>query len=175
MSEKLNDRQLLFAQEYLKDYNATQAAIRAGYSEKTAYSQGQRLLKNVEIKLKVREHQKALSDASFLSQERIAQELAKIAFYDVNDYVEVSGSDGLQIVKIKTEIAAERRGPIVGIKATQAGIEVKLADKLKALELLGRYRGMFVERQEVTSTVTEHAVHLYLPDNGRGANPDAEE
>ena len=46
----LNDRQGLFVSEYIKDMNATQAAIRAGYSKKTAYSQGQRLLKNVEIK-----------------------------------------------------------------------------------------------------------------------------
>jgi len=104
----------------------------------------------------------------------------------VDDYVKVEDDaveleDGstvsLQQVVIKTNIPAEKRGAVVGIKKTQAGIEVKLADKLKALELLGKYRGMFVERQEVnsTSTVIDSAVHLYLPDNGRGVNADAEE
>lgn len=46
----MNEKHQLFAQEFLKDRNATQAAIRAGYSEKTAGSQGERLLKNAEIK-----------------------------------------------------------------------------------------------------------------------------
>ena len=45
----MTGKQLKFISEYTKDFNATQAAIRAGYSQKTAYSQGQRLLKNVEI------------------------------------------------------------------------------------------------------------------------------
>ena len=50
LKTKLNNRQKAFISEYIKDKNATQAAIRAGYSEKTAYSQGQRLLKKAEIK-----------------------------------------------------------------------------------------------------------------------------
>ena len=50
----MTDKQELFCQEYLKEMNATQAAIKAGYSEKTAYSQGQRLLKNVEIKSRIK-------------------------------------------------------------------------------------------------------------------------
>lgn len=52
---KLNAKQQAFIQEYLKDFNATKAAIRAGYSEQTAYSQGQRLLKNVEVNKKIEE------------------------------------------------------------------------------------------------------------------------
>jgi len=47
---KLTEKQKRFVAEYIKDYNATQAAIRAGYSEQTAYSQGNRLLKYVDIK-----------------------------------------------------------------------------------------------------------------------------
>jgi phage terminase small subunit len=49
VTKKLNEKQAMFAKEYIKDYNATQAAIRAGYSEKTAGAQAHKLLKNAEI------------------------------------------------------------------------------------------------------------------------------
>lgn len=60
----MNDKQERFALEYQKDCNATQAAIRAGYSEKTAYSQGQRLLKNVEVQNALRERKNELTATS---------------------------------------------------------------------------------------------------------------
>ena len=151
MSEALTDKQLRFAMEYPTDYNATRAAIRAGYSKKTAYSQGQRLLKNVEVQKKIKERQKELLDATFVTQERIVSELAKTAFYDIDDFVQVKdevvdAGDGntvtIQQVVIRTDVPAEKRGAIMGIKKTQAGIEVKLGDKIKALEdLAGMCKG----------------------------------
>ena len=60
----MNDKQERFALEYQKDCNATQAAIRAGYSKKTAYSQGQRLLKNVEVQNALRERKNELTATS---------------------------------------------------------------------------------------------------------------
>ena len=54
----ITDKQAKFISEYTKDFNATQAAIRAGYSPKTAYSIGQRLLKNVEVQAAMKEHRK---------------------------------------------------------------------------------------------------------------------
>jgi phage terminase small subunit len=142
----LNPKQLRFAQEYPTDYNATQAALRAGYSPKTARSQGQRLLTIVDIQAKIQERQKELAAAAFVTQERVVAELAKIAFYDVNDYVEVLELDSVQEVHIKTAVPVDKRGAIAGIRATQAGIEVKLADKMRALELLGKHAGMFDNR-----------------------------
>ena len=59
----MTDKQTKFFTEYTKDFNATQAAIRAGYSPKTAYSQGQRLLKNVEVQKAMNEHRdKGIAD-----------------------------------------------------------------------------------------------------------------
>lgn len=145
VSDNLNDRQLRFAMEYPTDYNATQAAIRAGYSEKTAAAKGYDLLRKVGVREKISERQKELLDATFVTQERIVSELAKTAFYDINDYVYVDEAefDGVisQQVVIRTDVPAEKRGAIVGIKKTQSGIEVKMGDKLKALEDLAGMLG----------------------------------
>lgn len=82
----LTAKQERFVQEYLVDLNATQAAIRAGYSSKTAYSMGQRLLKNVEVQAAI---QKALKDRQArteITQDTVVEELAKIGLADAHDY-----------------------------------------------------------------------------------------
>ena len=80
--KQLNTKQMNFCNQYLKDFNATKAAIRAGYSEKSAYSQGHDLLKIPEIS----ENIKAISQSNFksigLDVERIIAEIASIAFSD---------------------------------------------------------------------------------------------
>lgn len=76
---KLNDKQLRFAQEYTVDLNATQAAIRAGYSTKTAYSQGQRLLKKDEIQDAIREANRKRSEATGITAEWVLTGIAEIA------------------------------------------------------------------------------------------------
>ena len=76
---KLNDKQLRFAQEYTVDLNATQAAILAGYSTKTAYSQGQRLLKKDEIQDAIREANRKRSEATGITAEWVLTGIAEIA------------------------------------------------------------------------------------------------
>lgn len=71
----LTDKQRRFVDEYLVDLNATQAAIRTGYSEKTAYSQGQRLLKNVEVAKLLSERAANNSEKLDLSAERVLRGL----------------------------------------------------------------------------------------------------
>lgn len=73
--KKLTPRQAAFIREYLLDLNATQAAIRAGYSEKTAYSQGQRLLKNAEIQEAVQEAQAERAERLELTQDDVLKGL----------------------------------------------------------------------------------------------------
>lgn len=73
-----NKKHKQFADEYLVDFNATQAAIRAGYSQKTAYSQGQRLLKNVEIKAYIQAEQDKSSETLKITREDILQDLLEI-------------------------------------------------------------------------------------------------
>ena len=79
-------RQARFVDEYLLDLNATQAAIRAGYSAKTAQEQGSRLLSNVIVQDAVAEAMAARSERTQVTAGRVVQELAKIAFADMADY-----------------------------------------------------------------------------------------
>ncbi len=75
----MNTRQNIFISEYLKSGNATDAAIRAGYSEKTAYSIGQRLLKNVEINKQIAEHREKISKEAELKVYDIVREIRELA------------------------------------------------------------------------------------------------
>ena len=93
----LNDRQKLFCREYIIDLNATQAAIRAGYSEKTAYSQGQRLLKNVEIKASIDELKSTRSETAEITAQMVVDALACIAF---SNYAEEKTRDKLQALSL---------------------------------------------------------------------------
>lgn len=88
----LTDKQSAFVAEYLKDKNATQAAIRAGYSAKTAHSQGPRLLENVEVARAVDDGLKALADKAGVTSERVIKELARIAFSDLRNILTDSGN-----------------------------------------------------------------------------------
>lgn len=147
---KLNDKQQKFVEEYLIDLNATQAAIRAGYSSKTAKEQGARLLTNANI-LGVLE--RALAERSRrtgINQDRIVNELAKIAFVKITD---VADKDG----KIKTDADEEDLACIESIKVKRSSSEngcseereVKLASKMKALELLGKHLGMWNDKLNI--------------------------
>jgi phage terminase small subunit len=89
---KLTPKQKCFCDEWLIDMNATQAAIRAGYSKKTANEQGARLLANVSVKDYIKKKQSKLADKIEITQERILQELAKIALSDIREFYNPDGS-----------------------------------------------------------------------------------
>ena len=158
---ELNERQKQFCDEYLIDLNATQAAIRAGYKEKTAYSMGQRLLKNVEIQREIQKKKDKRSERTEITQDMVLWELAAIAFADATDYVQVVQKlylteDGEEVflpdvaITETNELTAIQKKAIAGIKQGKNGIELKLNDKTKALELLGKHLGMFTDKVEVT-------------------------
>lgn len=152
MAKQLTEKQKRFAEEYLVDLNATQAAIRAGYSPDTANEQGSRLLANVNIKNTVDKMIAERSRRTGINADRVIREIAKIAFVNAGEVVDldtallmdkISDDDmaAIQSVKVKTfgEDGVER--------------EVKLADKLKALELLGKHLGLFKDKLEVDGSV----------------------
>ena len=78
----LNDRQARFVAEYLVDLNATQAAIRSGYSARSAYSTGERMLRNAEVAAAIAEAQAARSRRTEVTADRVVLELARVAFGD---------------------------------------------------------------------------------------------
>ena len=142
------DKRALFVSHYLKHHSATAAAIHAGYSPRSAYSTGSDLLKHPEVSRALAEHASALA----VSVEHVRDELAALAFSNVRDFVDDQGK-----LKPITELTRAQAAAVRKLKVTtrQAGddeaaelvttAELELADKKPALELLGRYLGMFAE------------------------------
>ena len=154
---KLTPKQIRFVDEYLVDFNATQAAIRAGYSKKTAAFIGAENLKKPKIAEEIARRQKDLQRRTEVTQDRVVKELARVAFADASDYVCVEtltyeNEDGtvspIQVVSPKDTdtLSDDQRAAIASIKQGANGVEVKLCDKIKALELLGRHIGMFSDK-----------------------------
>mgnify|MGYP000964449099 CR=1 FL=1 len=133
---KLTAKQIRFVDEYLVDFNATQAAIRAGYSKKTAAFIGAENLKKPKIAEEIARRQKDLQRRTEVTQDRVVKELARVAFADAS-VVCVTDFD---------KLTEDQRAAIQGIKPTNFGWEIKLCDKIKALELLGRHIGMFNDK-----------------------------
>ena len=161
---KLTPKQMRFVDEWLIDFNGKQAAIRAGYSAKTAEATAARLLRNVKVQAEISRRHKDLQRRTEVTQERVVTELARVAFADATDYAQVETrmiekDDGTEVsyqtvtLKNTAELSPEQRAAISGIKQGANGIEVKLCDKIKALELLGRHIGMFNDKIEVKATV----------------------
>ena len=147
---KLRDKQRRFVDEYLIDLNATQAAIRAGYSVKTANEQGSRLLANVSVQTAIAEKMAERSRRTGVNQDRVVLELAKIAFVKLTDIIDEKG-------KIKDTATEDDLACLEGYKYkysdTDTGYsverEVKLSSKMKALELLGKHLGMWNDKVDL--------------------------
>lgn len=154
---KLTDKQKRFVDEYLIDLNATQAAIRAGYSAKTANEQGARLLVNVSVQQAVAEQMAERSKRTGINQDRIILELAKIALLKGSDAIntedasvkaDASPDDLACIQSIKVKTTSTDKG-------TSTEREVRFGDKIKALELLGKHLGMFKDKIELSGMEKE--------------------
>lgn len=154
MSRKLTDKQKKFVEEYLIDLNATQSAIRAGYSPKTANEQGARLLANVSIQEAISKAMAERSRRTGINQDRIVQELARIAFVKITDVVDPDG-------EINTNASDDDLACIESYKVEDSDSvngssskrEVKLASKIKALELLGKHVGMWNDKIQVDVSI----------------------
>lgn len=145
--KKLTAKQQRFCDEYLIDLNATQAAIRAGYSVKTANEQGSQLLAKLSIQEVIGKEMAERSRRTGINQDRVVLELAKLAFVNIADVVDLenatvrlSATDDdlacIQSIKIKPSEFGEER-------------EIKLYDKKGSLELLGKHLGMFKDNMNL--------------------------
>lgn len=192
----LTAKQKRFCEEYLIDLNATQAAIRAGYSPKTAEQTASRLLRNVKVQEYMAKRQKELSRSTEITQERVIKELALIAFSNNADYahvvekkmkaevggalVDVLDEDGKPVMYrtvepvLTEELTEEQKRALAVIKKGRDGLEVKSCDKVKALELLGKHLGIFTDKIEanVNDTAKNELAELLAQRKARG-EPDA--
>lgn len=154
----LNDKQRRFVEEYLVDLNATQAAIRAGYSEKTAGAVGFENLKKPEIATAIADAQAERSTRTEITADAVLRELAKIGFANMADYMR-AGPDGdpyldfsqltrdqaAALIEVTVEDFKDGRGEDA---RDVRRVKFKLADKKGALVDIGKHLGMFKERIE---------------------------
>lgn len=154
MARKLTDKQKKFVEEYLIDLNATQACIRAGYSVKTAKEIGAQNLTKLNIQEAISRAMAERSRRTGINQDRIVQELARIAFVKITDVVDPDG-------EINTNASDDDLACIESYKVEDSDSvngssskrEVKLASKIKALELLGKHVGMWNDKIQVDVSI----------------------
>lgn len=173
-SDGLTPRQARFVEEYLVDLNATQAAIRAGYSAQTADKIASELLRKTRVAEAITAAQAARSERTQVTADRVLEELAAIGFARLTDFAawgpgrfELFAStavDSRALVEIKvkeTVLAAGEDGETV-IKREYG---IKLHDKLKALDKLGQHLGLWDARPSATIDASvPGGVQIFLPD-----------
>jgi phage terminase small subunit len=153
----LSEKHQRFVEEYLIDLNATQAAIRAGYSEKTAYAQGSALLKHVEVKKAISAAKKARAERMAISQDRVLLELARIAYFDIRKTVDKNGAP-IPIEQLDDDTAAAIGGidvleqfEMMDGERVPVGLlkKYKVFDKNTALANAMRHLGMLKDSLKV--------------------------
>jgi phage terminase small subunit len=152
---KLTPKQRAFCDEYLIDLNVTQAAIRAGYTPIYADSKAYKLLEKPEIKEYIDKRMEDRQKRTEITQDIVLEELRKIALAKPTDFFQVEDMGQYKQVNIipTKDIPEDKVGAIASIKQGANGIEVKLHDRLKALELIGRHLGMFNDRLEINGKI----------------------
>ena len=148
---KLTDKQKKFVEEYLIDLNATQAAIRAGYSEKTAGKIGHQLLEKTRTQEAIQKAKDRRSKRTEITQDMVLKELALIGFSDMRNYVDFN-RDGVTLKEL-SDISEEHSKTISevshGSNSEGTNVKFKLYDKRAALVDIGKHLGMFVEKLNV--------------------------
>jgi phage terminase small subunit len=161
-------RQRLFVQYYLINFNATQAAIKAGYSSKAAKEVGYRLLTYVHIKEAIKKYNEEISFEIGMNVQRTIMKYMKIAFSDITEFVEFGQKDellftdegpaidretGEQITYKRNFVAFKESSAIDGtliseVKQGKDGVGIKLHDKMKALEVLTKYHDLLPDHHK---------------------------
>ena len=192
MADKLTPKQQQFVREYLIDFNATQAAIRAGYSPKTAQVIGAENIKKPMVAAEIQRLGQKTAQKLEITRESIMQELAAIGFARASDFVRVetepttrlgvhpltgeiiSLPSYCQTVRITNtdELPEDKAAALAGIKQGTNGIEVKLHDKVRALELLGKAVGVFDSGRDTSTEATNNLFEAIVESAQEGLETD---
>lgn len=170
----LTDKQQRFVEEYMVDLNATQAAIRAGYSQNTAHSIGAENLIKPEIQEAIQKRKQELSDQTGITAERVLKEYAKIAFSDIRELY--TPDNNLYDIR---QLDDETAGAVMSVEVDVMNVQgmpigetkkVKLYDKLRALEALGKHIGLFEKDNKQKQAEVQNIINL-----GSGVKPKEDE
>ena len=151
----MTKKQQRFVNEYLIDLNATQAAIRAGYSPDTAQQMGSENLSKPVIRNAIDKAIAERSRRTGINQDRVINEIAKVAFLNPADMIDLNEA------AVRDDADRDDTACIASVKVktipTDEGViserEVKTYDKLRALEMLGKHLGMFTDRVKMEGAV----------------------
>lgn len=162
----MTKKQKIFVEEYLIDLNATQAAIRAGYSPDTAGAIGSENLKKPEIRACIDKAMAERSKRTGISQDRVLMELARIGFSKITDVIDPDTA------KVKEDAADDDLACIQSIKIKEGEHgterEVKLYDKRSALVDIGKHLGMFKENVNLNVDISEKLEDVFSQIGGEG-------
>jgi len=152
----VTENQKIFADEYLIDFNATRA-YKVAYpnikKDETARANGSRMLTIANVRDYIEKRMVDRQKRTEITQDMVVEELASIAFSKATDYVQIV--KGRVVIKDTDVLSDAQVRAIAGIKEGANGIEIKMNDKEKALELLGRHLGMFKDKVEVSGLKDE--------------------
>lgn len=167
-SDDLTDKQRLFCIYYIKSFNATMAAIKAGYATNSAHVEGSRLLRNAKVADEIRRLKGEMQRGVFIDAMDVLNKYIQIAFADITDYV-MFGSverqavdeqgrpkldDNFKPITYRESYVDLKNHDMVDgtiiteVKEGREGVSVKLADKMKALEMLTKYFDLLPEHQK---------------------------
>ena len=145
--QKLTPKQKRFVEEYLVDLNGTQAAIRAGYSKKSARNIAKENITKPHISAAITKACARRGERTGITADKVVHEIGKVAFANMEDFVEF-GPDGVKL-KDSEELSREQLAAVAQVSEhtgkETSSTQFRLHDKLKALELLGRHQGLFNE------------------------------
>lgn len=156
----LEPRQERFCQEYIIDLNATQAAIRAGYSGKTVRKTACVMVTKPNIQARISELQQERAESTKVTQEAVVTELARLGFSNMLDYV-TTNEDGTVRVDL-SKLTRDQAAAIVEVQTEEVlegsgesaqwvrKVKFKLADKKGPLELLAKHLGMLRDKLELS-------------------------
>lgn len=145
----MTPKQQMFVKEYLIDLNATQAAIRAGYSAKNADVIGNQLIGKTLVSNAIQAAMEKRSTRLEITADKVLQEIAKLAFANLQDFYDENGSLK-DIHTLPRDVAVALSSSKINLTEACAVQEIKLHDKKGSLELLGRHLKLFTDKTEIT-------------------------
>jgi phage terminase small subunit len=152
---RMTPKQRRFISEYLVDLNATQAAIRAGYSKRRATSTGWDLLhKRPAIAAAISEGMLAREKRTLITADRVLQQFARIAFADIRPLAQLveNGLEAKSLAALSDDLAAA----VVELSANGKGMRLKLQNRIEALNALARHLGLFDKTQSRGEPASRH-------------------
>jgi phage terminase small subunit len=151
----LNLKQIRFIEEYMKDLNASQAALRAGYSPKTAHAQGCALLKNPKVAHELKIRTNARSKSNEITADRVLKELARLGFSDMRN-LSKWGPGGV-LLKDSTKLDDDSAAAVAEVSQAETrqgkNVKIKLHDKPQALDKLARHLGLFRDTLHINGEI----------------------